>query len=127
MAIQTRETETAALGETLTLVHTMAMKDIDAKDAYVSLEVTDNALDQFAIIVKASADDTGQTLYDTASDFTNPLGDLIGSSGDLTTQAVGNGFFRMNVEAYHTIEVWAASGNAAGSGITVRESTQTTI
>jgi hypothetical protein len=114
----------STIGETLTLAHTMAYSGYHATQAYVSIEVATNALDQFVIKAKASDQDTAQTLYSSAGDYTSPAGDLIGTSGDLTVLAVGNGFFRMNIEAYHSIEVWVASGNAAGSGVTVISSVQ---
>ena len=115
---------TSTIGETLTLAHSMPYGGYHATSAYVSIEVTSNALDQFVIKAKASDQDTAQTLYSSAGDYTSPAGDLIGTSGDLTVLAVGNGFFRMNIEAYHSIEVWVASGNAAGSGVTVISSVQ---
>jgi hypothetical protein len=115
---------TSTIGETLTLAHSMPYGGYHATSAYVSIEVASNALDQFVIKAKASDQDTAQTLYSSAGDYTSPAGDLIGTSGDLTVLAVGNGFFRMNIEAYHSVEVWVASGNAAGSGVTVISSVQ---
>jgi len=125
--IQENSTTTAALGETLSLVHSIKNTGARGIQVYCSITVTGQDLDQFAIKVKASDDDTAQTLFNAAADFTSPTGDLIGTSGDLTALAVGTGWFKMNVDGYQTIEVWAASGNVAGSGIVVRSSMSTQV
>ena len=86
-------------------------------NAFIEIAVADNALDQFQIRAKAPSG-SEQILYSTTPDFTSiEFGILVGCSGDLTTQGVGSGW--LILEATGTIILYAASGNAAGSGVTV--------
>lgn len=78
------------------------------------------ALDAFQINVKYHADDSFHTVYDTAAEFTTPIGILIGTSGDLTTAAVGSHWFILETRGVYAVQIKASSGNAAGSAVTIR-------
>jgi hypothetical protein len=81
---------------------------------FVQIDVTVNALDTFLISGRASADATAATLYSTAGAFTSPAGLIVGASGDLTTQAVGSGWFIMDVRGLWDVTI-QASGNGAST------------
>ena len=108
----------AALGETLTTVATLPTTLVDR--ITVEIAVTSNALDQFVIQGLVHNSGSYQTLYSTSLDYTSPAELLIGTSGDLTIiAAAASGHFVMDVKGYAAIRLRAASGNAAGSGITI--------
>lgn len=81
---------------------------------FVQLDVTDNALDAFLIRSRCSKDATTTTLYSTSGAFTSPAGLLVGASGDLTAQAVGSGWFIMDVRGLWDVTI-QASGNGAAT------------
>jgi hypothetical protein len=81
---------------------------------FVQLDVTDNALDAFLIQARCSRDATATTLYSTAGAFTSPVGLLVGASGDLTTQAIGSGWFILDVRGLCEVTI-LASGNGAAT------------
>lgn len=84
----------------------------------VEIAVTTNPLDQFEIRGKVSGG-SEQTLFSSSGDYTNPAGILIGTSGDLTSLAVGTGWFIIE-PAVQNVVLYAASSNVAGSGVTIR-------
>lgn len=62
------------------------------------------------------ADATPMVLKSTTADYTTALhGVLIDVSGDLSTLAVGGGWFVLETSGFDTIELWANSSNAGGS------------
>lgn len=83
---------------------------------FVQLDVTSNALDQFVISAKSTENGTATTLFNTTAHFTTlPAGGILkGTSGDLTTQAVGSGFFLLETLGIYEITV-QASGNGAAT------------
>jgi hypothetical protein len=81
----------------------------------VRLNVATNALAAFQIKAFFSSEDNSVTLFSTAADFLSPRGLLIGASGDLTTLAVGSGWFIMDVTGISKVVLSANSGNAGGS------------
>lgn len=74
----------------------------------VEVQVTVAALSQFQILGRVSSSGTDQLLYSTSADYTVPKGLLIGTSGDLTVQAVGSGFFQMDCAGFESILIKAA-------------------
>lgn len=80
---------------------------------FFSMVVASNALDAFAIQAKPHPDSPAYiTLYSQAGDFTSPTGLIVATSGDLTAQAVGTGWFFMDVFGINMLRI-QASGNGA--------------
>jgi len=102
-----------AVPETLTSV--LAVNVSGYERLTVSVDVTSHALDQFVVKGRNHGDGTLMTLFSAAGDFTSPAGMVVDASGDLTTQAVGSGWLALDVSGWDKIEVFAASGNVAGS------------
>jgi hypothetical protein len=75
----------------------------------VQVVVGVHALDGFAISARFHRDADFVTLYSSAGSFTTPAGLLIGASGDLTAQAVGTGWFILDVRGLYEVRV-SASG-----------------
>jgi len=111
------EDATLPFGTEVTVTETLTKVAEFKGGGLVEIEVTSNALDQFEIRAKADSG-SEQTLYSSAADYTNPTGILTGTSGDLTVQAVGSGWFIID-PAVQTLVLYAASGNVAGSGVTI--------
>ena len=87
----------------------------------ISLSVADQALDTFLVQGRMSRDDTYQTIYSAAADFTTPAGAVIDASSDLTTLASGaSGWVMLNTLGLYSVKVLASSGNVAGSAVTIR-------
>jgi len=83
----------------------------------IHITVATNALAAFAIKgLVSEADTTYVTLKSTAGQFTSPSGILIDTSGDLTAQAVGEGWFVLNVAGFAKIKIFA---NSAGASSTI--------
>lgn len=93
----------------------------DRETLGIEVTVTTAALDQFAILGKLSDAGTYQTLFSTSADFTSPTGLLVGTSGDLTAQAVGTGWFIMDCDGLSSVQIKAASGTTT-SGIAIKGS-----
>ncbi|SEK60948.1 hypothetical protein [Nitrosovibrio tenuis] len=85
----------------------------------IQVKVEKFPLAAFKIQVRFHASGDYITLYSAAGNYTAPAGLLIGASGDLTTQAVGSGWFIMDVRALESVRVLARSGDAAGSTVTL--------
>jgi hypothetical protein len=101
------------------------MLDVDTSNIErlaVEAVVTGFALDAFVITGKIHPSSTAVTLKSAAGDYTSPTGVMIVASGDLTTQAVGTGWFLMDVRPFSSVQVLASSGNVAGSTVTARAS-----
>ena len=79
----------------------------------VKLTVATAALTNFAISARATVAATYDTLYNTTADFTTPKGVLVGCSGDLTLQGVGNGWFLMDVRGMESVRLHATSAGTA--------------
>lgn len=105
-----------------TTTATTSLTDIVEIDVEMSetlgceIAVTTAALDMFAIQVKFTGAGSYQTLFSAAGDFTSPSGLLVGASGDLTTQAVGSGWFIMECDGISKVKIQAASGTTT-SGV----------
>lgn len=98
---------------TLTTINTTGVKRI-----FVKCSVVGQNLDAFIIAGKSAADTTFSTFYSVSGDYTSPTGILIGTSGDLTTQAAGtSGWFILDASGIDQIRVSASSGNVAGSTV----------
>lgn len=72
------------------------------------------ALTGFEIQARVHPDAAWVTLFSTGAQFSNPEGDLIAASGDLTTLGSGStGWFEMIVSGWESIRVLATSGGTA--------------
>lgn len=108
----------ASLSEALTVIATFDVSNIER--IYVEIAVTDQALDQFEIHCRAHNQGSYQQMFNAAVDYTSPIGILVGVSGDLTIIAAGaSGWFMLDVRSIESLQIKAASGNVAGSGVTV--------
>ena len=86
----------------------------------VRLTVATNALAAFQIKARFSSEDgTEIVLFSTSADFLAPKGVLVAASGDLTTLAVGSGWFIIDVSGFSAVILAANSGNAGGSTLAV--------
>lgn len=84
------------------------------------LTVATNALAAFAIQALFNpADATYYTLRNVAAQFSTPSGILVDTSGDLTTQAVGTGWFVLDCAGISKIKLQANSSAAGGSTIAI--------
>jgi len=82
----------------------------------IKLTVATNALAAF--VIQASFDGldaTFNTIKSTAGEFTSPTGVLIDSSGDLTAQAVGTGWFVLDVAGFKVVKLQANSSGASST------------
>jgi hypothetical protein len=79
--------------------------------------VTGFALDEFQILGQPLLAPAQTILYSTTADYTSPKGVLIGTSGDLSLQAVGTGWFVMDTVGIDLVLVKASSVNVAGSTV----------
>lgn len=91
----------------------------DYDEMTCQIEVETNALDQFIVSGRVHDESGWMILFNAGADFTSPAGLMIDASGDLTAQAVGAGWFKMNVGGFYELRISAASGNAAGSVLSV--------
>lgn len=82
---------------------------------FIKLTVATNALAAFAIQGAVREDSVYVTLKSTAGQFTSPTGILVDSSGDLTSLAVGTGWFVLDVAGLSVIKIRANSSAAGGS------------
>lgn len=88
------------------------------KRLFVICTVAGQTLDAFNVLASTGNSITTQaTLATIGTDYTTPLAPMIRASGNLTTQAVGTGWFIMDVGGLDRVVVQASSGNAAGSTI----------
>lgn len=85
----------------------------------VELAVTTFLLSAFEIHGRMHRDGSFWKLKSVAGDYTSPTGVLKGASGDLTIQAVGSGFFLLDVAGFESVKLMGTSGNAGGSGLTI--------
>ena len=82
----------------------------------VRLTVATNALAALQVSALFSSEDTTSvTLASVATDYTVPKGLMVGASGDLTTLAVGSGWFIMDVTGISKLKISANSSAAGGS------------
>lgn len=111
----TRSGQILALALPEALTEVLKLNVFGLKQIFVQIKVATNALDMFSIKGQALPGADAITIFSAAADFTSPAGLMIDASGDLTTQAVGSGWFAMNVRGLDTVTISAASGNAGGS------------
>jgi hypothetical protein len=113
------EIENTTVGGTgNTIVATIPTIGVNVLTAEIA--VATQALDVFIISGRPHAKASYQTLFSTASEYINCPGDLIGTSGDLTTIAAGaTGFFKMDCRGYESIQL-SASAAADSATVTVR-------
>lgn len=99
----------------------LAIIDVsDVARLSVEIAVTGQALDAFVILARFHPSGSYQTLFSTADEFTfvdDVATLLVGSSGDLTTLAVGSGWFILDTLGIDAIKLQASSGNVAGSTV----------
>ena len=79
----------------------------------VKLTVATAALTNFAISARATTAATYDILYNVSADFTAPKGILIGTSGDLTLQGIGSGWFIMDIRGLESVRLHATSAGTA--------------
>lgn len=99
-----------------TLVNTSLTHTIDVNGLSrlnVQLTVAVAALTGFSIAMIPNNNGSASVLYSAAADFTLPKGLLLGASGDLTTQAVGGGWFIMDVAGFDSVVLTETSGGTA--------------
>lgn len=113
-----QETKTDVITVTTNLDTVVEIPVDEFEKLSCEVAVTIAALDQFVISMKSHKDGSYQTLFSQASDFTTPSGLLVGASGDLTSQAVGSGFFIIDCDGLSSIRIQAASGTTT-SGVKV--------
>lgn len=104
------------VNELLLPVATFVTKDVETLG--VSIEVKDNALDDLALYLKYSR--VGEWTERTPADWTVStdawINEVAGMSNAAGALAVGvTGIININVKGVYAIQLWAASGNAAGS------------
>lgn len=85
---------------------------------FVHIGVSVHNLDAFAILGQGHPDASFDTLYSTSGQFTTPTGILVGCSGDLTAQAVGSGWFILDVTGLNAVKV-TCSGTSDGTLVDV--------
>lgn len=86
----------------------------------VRLLVATNALAAFVIKgLVNSSDTTWLTLKSTGAQYTTPGGILVDVSGDLTSLAVGSGWFVLDVAGFDKIRLAAKSSAAGGSTLAI--------
>lgn len=84
----------------------------------IEFTVATQALDAFQVHGQMHPSGAFQALYDTAGDYTTPIGLVIGTSGDLTAQAAGTtGWIILDVAPLYAlkIKVSAAADSAVVS------------
>lgn len=85
----------------------------------VGLTVAVAPLTGFMIQMQPNESAAWQTLYSANTDYTRPSGVLVGASGDLTTLAVGTGWFIMDIHGMYAVRILAASGGTATLAVDV--------
>jgi len=85
----------------------------------IEMTVSENALDQFEILYQFAKGGTFIQRVTAALDFTTPNAPVLGASGSFLTAAVGLHWVTLDVKGVYSVQLKAASGNAAGSKITV--------
>lgn len=97
----------------------------DSDTLSIQMEVLTNALDQFEIHYKYSEEGEYINMGVIATDYTTPAYPVLAASGSFLTAAVGNGHYvKLDVSGIYAVQLWAASGNAAGSEIIFNGSTK---
>lgn len=84
-----------------------------ARRLAVHITVAVAALTGFIIQGRITNSDTYFDIISAGANFTTPKAPLIGASGDLTTQAAGNGWFVMDVGGFESIRLKATSAGTA--------------
>lgn len=105
------DTAAATVGAGGTLIGTYKVDK--SSRMMVRLTVAVAALTGFSISARATTAAAYNILYNVSADFTAPKGILIGTSGDLTVQGVGNGWLIMDVRGLESIEFRAVSAGTA--------------
>ena len=72
--------------------------------AAFEVKVTGHPLTAFQIKGTKHPNGTMLTLFSVSTDFTSPKGILLNCSGDLTTQAVGSGWFMMDCSPLYSLQ-----------------------
>jgi hypothetical protein len=114
-----QSSEDIAVPEALTLILDSRVSNYDTLN--VTIEVVGQALDQFVIKGKNHPNGPLMTLASTTLNYTTLTGiGITEASGDLTLLAAGaSGLFVMDVRGFYDIKIYAASGNVAGSTVSV--------
>lgn len=87
---------------------------------FIQTQVSANALNKYVVSARTVKNAPYSILYASSKDFLNPKGLMVGSSGDLTSlEASSVGDFQMDVKGLYEIKIEVASGNAAGSTVSL--------
>jgi len=91
----------------------------------LQMQVIDNALLEFEIHYKYSLDGEYIQRASAALDFTTPNSPILDASGSFLTAIVSNNhWLKLDVSGIYAVQLWAASGNAAGSEIILNAGTE---
>lgn len=109
-----------AVAATLTTILEKNVSSIDRIGIEVEETAGSYALDQFVINARFNDGGNYQTVFSTSGDYTSPAGILVGTSGDLTAiPASSAGWLILDCRGIESIQIRAASSNAAGSTVDV--------
>ncbi len=111
--------ESVTLAEAIADVATIHCANMER--VWVSL-ITSNhsAVDQFVVQIKTTADDTAQTIFSAAADYTAPTGIMVGASGDLTALAANSqGWLCLDVRGLYQVILRAAQASGATTTLTI--------
>lgn len=105
---------TATTNSDVDSLETVATFDVSNLER-ASFEITVATADLTAFAVQARLSGAGSfvTLYSAAGDYTSPTGILVGTSGDLTTLAVGTGWLILDVAGIDAIRFRAAGTSSS--------------
>ena len=86
----------------------------------IEVAVVGQGLAAFIVQVKLHPDGSYLTIASVATDYTTPNGFMLTASGNLVLQAAAtSGWLRMDVHGVFSVKFLAASGNVAGSTVSV--------
>ena len=97
--------------------------DLDVKDTeriYVQLVPTTQALDAFIVAILPHSNGAYSTIASAATDFTAPVGLMVGASGDLTTlAAAATGWFILDTRGLARVRIQASANVAGAATVTI--------
>ncbi len=123
-SFQTFDTVTTTLSdENLTTVATFPGANIER--GLIDVAVATTALDQFVIQIRSNVNASYQTIYSAGSDFTSPVGIMVGASGDLTALTAGtSGWVMLDVFGIESIRLRAARAAGSDAVVTIKVGAQ---
>ena len=115
MALRNRISESSvSVGTSLTTLATIDVSGIDYLTATIQ-STAGSTLNAFEIQAQSNGS-AYKTLFSSSSDYTNPLGDLIMTTDDLTTIANGDEeMFKMDVRGYTNIRLQASVASSTAT------------